>query len=308
MKKILKGLGYALTLLSMLFIVKKLIGMDVDISIIGGRNIPVFVLCIAGYAVLVYFLGKPWKKFVTIITGQKVTGREVYYICTKANLMKYIPGNVFQFIGRNEIALNHDMRHKDVACATLLDTICMVLAALTVAVVFHFKGMMDWFLQYISLPFLAGIFLLLCILGIAVLFFIYKKVPYFRFAFEKDNLFAMVTGTAFFWIFYLGSAVMFLLILYVVTGTQFPLDKINILIGTWALGYLMGYVMPGAPGGMGIRELVLCFLLQGIVGQDEILLTTVLLRVMNIVGEVIAFMVALLLERGRQKGVIGDRK
>ena len=306
MKKILKGFGYVLTVLAMFFIVRKLLRMDVDFQLIFGKHMPLFIACIVGYAVLVYFLGWPWKRFVVQMTGKEVTGREVYYICTKANLMKYIPGNVLQFVGRNEIAVNHDMRHRDVACATLLDTLCMVLSALTVAILFYSQGLLQWFLQYMPLQvFLCGGIVLLG-LGLLVLWLVYQKVPYFRFVFEKENLVNMLKGTAFFWIFYLGSASMFLTILHVVTGTQLPLSHINVLIGTWALGYLMGYVMPGAPGGMGIRELVLCFLLQGIVGQEDVLLATVLLRIMNIFGEIVAFAVAALLERSRQVKVSGD--
>lgn len=307
MKKILKGIGYVLTVLAIVFIVRKLIRMKIDFSILFGKHLPIFILCILGYAVLVYFLGKPWKRFVILITGKQVEGSEAYYICTKANLMKYIPGNVLQFVGRNEIALNHDMSHKDVACATLLDTLCMILSALTVAMVFHFNGLINWLLQYVSVIFLVLIIVAMIMAGLGILYFIYKKMPYFQFLFQKENMMAMITGTAFFWIFYLGSAMMFLAILYVITGEGFPVEKINILIGTWAIGYLMGYVMPGAPGGMGIRELVLCFLLQGIVAQESVLLATVLLRVTNIVGEVLAFLVALCIYQIRNKKEIGEK-
>lgn len=306
MKKILKGAGFILTILALLFIVRKIIQMDIDFHMLSA-HMPVFLLCILGYAVLVYFLGKPWKKFVTVITGMKVEAHEAYYICTKANLMKYIPGNVLQFVGRNELAINHDMRHKDVACATVLDTLCMVLSAVTAAVVFHFKGLVDWFLQYVTLPVLICSIVVLCLTGTVFLVLIYKKVPYFHFLFEKNNVKAMISGTAFFWIFYLGTAAMLLLILHTILGTAFPISKINVLIGTWAIGYLMGYVMPGAPGGMGIRELVLCFLLQGILDQDVVLLATVLLRVTNIIGEVLAFVVAFILFTTR-KSVMADRR
>ena len=88
---------------------------------------------------------------------------------------------------------------------------------------------------------------------------------------------------------------MLYLIFHFVLGVSFTVPELSILVGTWAIGYLMGYVMPGAPGGIGIRELVLCFLLQTIINQDAVLLATVLLRVANIFGEIIAFLVALVL-------------
>lgn len=294
MKKILKGAGYILTILALLFVVRKIISMDIDFHLLS-EHLPVFLICITGYAILVYFLGKPWKKFVTVITGQQVEGPEAYYICTKANLMKYIPGNVLQFVGRNELAINHDMSHKDVACATVLDTLCMVLSAVTVAMVFHLKGLFSWLLQYMQLELLLICLLVMIFVGACILILLYRKVPYFRFLFEKSNVKAMVTGTAFFWIFYLGTAAMLYLIFHFVLGVSFTVPELSILVGTWAIGYLMGYVMPGAPGGIGIRELVLCFLLQTIINQDTVLLATVLLRVANIFGEIIAFLVALVL-------------
>lgn len=294
MKKILKGAGYILTILALLFVVRKIISMNIDFHLLS-EHLPVFLICITGYAILVYFLGKPWKKFVTVITGQQVEGSEAYYICTKANLMKYIPGNVLQFVGRNELAINHDMRHKDVACATVLDTLCMVLSAVTVAMVFHLKGLLSWLLQYMQLELLIICLLVMIFVGACILILLYRKVPYFRFLFEKSNVKAMITGTAFFWIFYLGTAGMLYLIFHFVLGVSFTVPELSILVGTWAIGYLMGYVMPGAPGGIGIRELVLCFLLQTIINQDTVLLATVLLRVANIFGEIIAFLVALVL-------------
>lgn len=302
MKKILKGVGYILTMIALLFIVKKIVRMDIDFNLLLD-HMPIFLVCVVGYAVLVYFLGKPWKKFVTIITGQQVDGAEAYYICTKANLMKYIPGNVLQFVGRNELAVNHDMSHKDVACATVLDTLCMVLSAVSVAAVFHMRGLLTWLLQYMNV----GILLLFVAVGLTVgivfLILIYRKISYFHFLFEKNNVKAMITGTAFFWIFYLGTAAMLYLIFHIVLGISFSIAEIGILVGTWAIGYLMGYVMPGAPGGMGIRELVLCFLLQGIMEQDTVLLATVLLRMANILGEVIAFAVALLVFNVKKKAL-----
>lgn len=57
------------------------------------------------------------------------------------------------------------------------------------------------------------------------------------------------------------------------------------LSGVYVLAWLAGLVTPGAPAGVGVRELVLLFLLKGIVAEADLLLAVVLGRVVTVVGD-----------------------
>ncbi len=64
------------------------------------------------------------------------------------------------------------------------------------------------------------------------------------------------------------------------------------LLGAYVLAWLIGLVTPGAPAGLGVRELVLLFLLKGVVGEADLLLAIVLGRLVTVAGDVVFFTIA----------------
>jgi uncharacterized membrane protein YbhN (UPF0104 family) len=70
-----------------------------------------------------------------------------------------------------------------------------------------------------------------------------------------------------------------------------------VLCSAYVVAWLIGLVTPGAPAGVGVRELILVFLLQGLVGESELLLTVVLGRVVTVTGDFLFFLVSWLLKQ-----------
>ena len=66
--------------------------------------------------------------------------------------------------------------------------------------------------------------------------------------------------------------------------------------GAYLLAWLVGLVTPGAPAGMGVRELVLLFLLKGAVPETDLLLAVLLMRLVSVLGDVGYFFVATLIK------------
>jgi len=66
--------------------------------------------------------------------------------------------------------------------------------------------------------------------------------------------------------------------------------------GAYLLAWLVGLVTPGAPAGMGVRELVLLFLLQGAVPENDLLLAVLLMRLVSVLGDLGYFLVATLVK------------
>ena len=63
------------------------------------------------------------------------------------------------------------------------------------------------------------------------------------------------------------------------------------------MGYLAGYVIPGSPGGLGVREVTISVLLYNVIDVPVVALGTVFMRVANIIGEVAAFLVTLFMNK-----------
>jgi len=65
-----------------------------------------------------------------------------------------------------------------------------------------------------------------------------------------------------------------------------------VVAGAYVTAWLIGYVAPGAPAGIGIREVAVGYLLAGEVGAATLSLAVVLGRVVTIIGDLAFFAVA----------------
>ena len=74
------------------------------------------------------------------------------------------------------------------------------------------------------------------------------------------------------------------------------------VIGAYVLAWLAGLVTPGAPAGVGVRELVLLALLKGSVGQTELLLAVLLGRLVTVSGDVAFLGMALMMNVKSETG------
>ena len=79
------------------------------------------------------------------------------------------------------------------------------------------------------------------------------------------------------------------LLIYEVNDSQ-----IIYLIGIYALSWIAGYLVPGAPAGLGVREAVMVSTLEPIYGSGIAISISVSLRVISTLGDVMAFAVSFL--------------
>lgn len=73
--------------------------------------------------------------------------------------------------------------------------------------------------------------------------------------------------------------------------------------GAYVLAWLAGLITPGAPAGVGVRELVLLFVLKGVVSEADLLLAVVLGRLVTVAGDLLFFIVSSLMN-DRVKNVV----
>ena len=74
-------------------------------------------------------------------------------------------------------------------------------------------------------------------------------------------------------------------------------ENFQLVASAAILAWLAGYLTPGAPGGIGPREAALLFLLADQVAPADLILATLLFRVVTIAGDVICFVSGWLVTR-----------
>ena len=96
------------------------------------------------------------------------------------------------------------------------------------------------------------------------------------------------------------SGCVFIGILWVVVPAATSLPAFSALCGAYVLAWLAGFITPGTPAGVGVREIVLLFLLRGQIEQADLLLAIVLGRVVTVIGDLLYFIMATFINKKRR--------
>lgn len=293
---VLKIIGNVVMIIAIVFIVKRLLSYDIDYSfIVQGNNLWIFIGLIIAYAVSVIITSIPWKNMVYLITSEKIRFIEVATVSTKANVMKYIPGNVFQYIGRNELAVEKGLAHKEVAFSTLFDVAINLGSVFLVTLIFSYDTIVDWLNQKmgISLSVIAVILVIVGCLAVGVFAFLLKKkrLPLVERIVSKKGCITVVGNIGLYVVLSLYTTWIYIHVLQMVSGGIFQRDAYWLVAGAVLASWIIGFVTPGAPGGMGVRESMLLIMLGGIMSEEAILLGVVINRVVSILGDLLALFI-----------------
>lgn len=186
-----------------------------------------------------------------------------------SQIAKYVPGNIFHLAGRQAMGMAAGLAGWPLAKSAVWE-----LGLISVA-----GGLFGLLALPLlpHMPVMAGAGIFAAALGIvALLLKRYVGPPVAR-AFGWHAAFLALSGLLF-----VG-----LIELLAESGSEGLL--VLPVIGAYVLAWLAGLVTPGAPAGLGVRELVLLFLLNGVVGEADLLFAVVLGRVVTVCGDVLFF-------------------
>jgi hypothetical protein len=191
-----------------------------------------------------------------------------------SQLAKYVPGNIFHLAGRQAMGMS-----AGVPGWVLVKSSAWELGLISVAGVV--LGLLTLPLLIPGLPIATG--------GIACV----------ATALIGTRVLAMHAGRygsrAFGW--YLGflamSGLAFAQLVALERGEMvIHFDETPLLVGAYVLAWLIGMITPGAPAGVGVRELVLLFLLVGTVSESDLVLALLVGRIITLMGDFLFFVSA----------------
>lgn len=256
----------------------------------GTMVTPVALSCLA-YLLLLVLAAVGWG---ALVLSRPPLGhlRAVLSIYGLSHLAKYLPGNVFHLAGRQVLAATRGFSQKAVAVASVQE------AASVAALCAGLALLGDLLADRPTLPLASpGILIALLAAGMAAGAFIVPRL------FAAWGLplslpavaVAMVCHAA----FLTGSAAL-------AHALAAPLGLMSLSFGTtlavWCWAYLVGYVTPASPGGLGVREAVFTALLpqNGDVGPALALALT--MRVISIGGDLLFAALGAVLARRAERG------
>lgn len=143
-KKIGKIIGKIISIASIAFIVYAIwkLGFDFD----SIHNWPLFLtvsfISVIVKCITVYVSGFAWAGWLSFFAGGKIDKREALCVYAKANIGKYLPGNVMHYVERNLFATNLGISQKKLALSTVLEVLGLLGTALIISILVSAKQLL----------------------------------------------------------------------------------------------------------------------------------------------------------------------
>jgi len=234
--------------------------------------------------------------------NQSVSTIEFIQVYLKTNIAKYLPGNVWHYYGRVMAAKNANIPTNIATLSVLLEPLLMLAAALIIIVLFGGKLVVNnlkfnlVILQFLTLIIVLGI-LHPRFLNPAIQLLDKWKNKKSNVENELVNSFIIkrypvkpLLGEVVFLGLRASGFILTMLALNSLTWQQIPL-----LVGAFSCAWVLGLVVPGAPGGLGVFETTAILLLQYHFPAALVISAIALYRLISILAETVGAALAWLL-------------
>ena len=294
-KKILSFLGKALTVLSLVFIVVVVLKFDIDFTIIIKPKVLIGILiCSIILASSVVFNSIAWSKLLNVFTHQKLILREVIDVYSKANLGKYLPGNIMHYVSRNVYGSKYGISQKDMVYATVMEVALKVVSAGIISLLFLNKRISS-ILEQIQVD--LSISISFVVTGIAIIVIMIGGIVFWRFrSIGLRSLKPIGCSMILYSVIFLINAGVFIAATNFISNTVTG-DVLLYATGIYIIAWLIGYLAPGAPGGIGIKEGIMILLLSNIYSLEVITLVSVIVRIITVIADILAYIMNLTLSK-----------
>jgi glycosyltransferase 2 family protein len=302
MKQILRWLILGVTLF---FLAKALKDNWLEVTAIRIDGVGWAILAIATGVTLLAHIWAGWIwTWVLQDLNQPVPSSEFIQVYLKTNIAKYLPGNIWHYYGRIVATKNANISNGAATLSVLLEPLLMAAAALIIIVLFSSQfaavntTLVGQILQLLSLA------VVLCAVhprfANPAIRFLYRlkakksaniTQPTVPFNIERYPLRPLLGELGFLGLRSTG----FILTISALNSLNW--SQIPLLLGAFSFAWLLGLVIPGAPGGLGVFEATAYELLRHHFPAPIIFGAIALYRLISILAETIGAALAWLDER-----------
>ncbi len=303
MKKLRHILNIAFMLLVLIFIVRYSILHREQIgAALMEIKLRVLIFCFLLLIVGKFFLASNMYQSIRL-TGKKLHPAECINIYNMSQLGKYIPGTIFMFVGRVGLLRNVGIDGTTMRNSMIYEFALIVGSAfvygISVILCVRTSSLLAIFGRYHTALI---IFAFMGVVVAGTAFFIWRKRGFAIASFPKLTWYRSIVIALisfFIWTF-IGLSYVTL------TSTYFPetlhATQIVYITGLYALAYAIGFCVPIAPAGIGVREGVIVLGLTAILPTEAAILSVTLHRVMYFIVDVILGAISFVVHNGiRQK-------
>ena len=236
-----------------------------DLALIGGAGL--------SYGLLLLLLARSWS-LAPGARGATISLRQAIAVYGTSILPKYVPGSILQYGSRQVLGQRLGWSQVAMAQGSVLEVALHVVCALAVALLLlaparGYSGMSEP-------PWLVFALVAALVAALVVLALVRRHLP----------TRVVITGAMLQLLFFSGLAALAALCGWSFGVAQTALPLVG---GLFLLSWLAGFVVPLAPGGLGIREASGVAMLSGVIGVEPALLVLAAMRLVSLLGDVALF-------------------
>ena len=298
-KRYIKTAGSILTILALVYLFSRFYKSGISFPESTGlpRLFLIFLIPSALYAVILTVLIWNWQTLIRLFTGKTLALHKLASIYLKSNIGKYLPGNIMHLVGRGVLLERHLIGKREKIWSIAGENILLAFTALLVnsallisGAIPEFKQALNIFISHLSgMATIAVIVLIPATLG--TLYVIRKKKKIFPNLHNPGIRLPMLLLSNTVSIFLIGMISVAAALLLFPGSIQHSLIPTIFAAGT--LSWMIGFITPGAPGGIGIREVIFHELLITQMKEPEILMILLIQRLACSGADFIGFLVSL---------------
>jgi hypothetical protein len=218
---------------------------------------------------------KAWHHLLTLYAKQPIAFLLAYYYFAKTEISKYLPGNIFHMVSRQMIASKIELTQKQMGHIQFLLFFTLILGTVVSSTLFALFS--NQITHLILLLLIGG-----SLASIGLLFVLYKSIAPLQ---KLKTLLLLTIGITL-------QGVMVGAIIYTQMETL-SLELFFIIISVYILSWLIGFVTPGASGGLGVREATFISIISYLhleVSATAIIFAVVLARFINILVDILFYL------------------
>ena len=277
-KQLFNWVGLGIGIIGIVFVVRKLseYSNQIDFSCLTSLSLFSLLGLSLVYCFSNLFLAFAWRDILQYL-GIRTNKKWAVQTNGISQIAKYVPGNIFQFAGRQAIGQAEGLPALPLAKSAVWEIGLLAFTGALFSVL-----VIPLFLYQIT--YLVALILFIIVIVFSVLCVNYWIGASVASAMRWDVLFLIIAG------------IIFNGVLLIVTPGQPTFRTIFIgMTGVYVVAWLAGLVTPGAPAGIGVREMVFLAILHGVVNEGELLKAIVLGRFVTIGGDVLFYVFSLVL-------------
>jgi glycosyltransferase 2 family protein len=286
--KILKIFRLIIILLSFWFIGEKFWAHHnwLKTSALNFELLLTILICSIIYGSSEFLLSFAWRRLLIICGHKDISINICNKIYGKSQIAKYIPGNVFHVVGRHILGSQAGIKNIVLTGATIYE----ILGLISISLLIGFTGMVIFDLEnvYFSLYHI----ILILFSTIVIISIITALAPYFislrgivlPYKGIWDTFINISKVYLFYFLFFLIAGLLLAVIVNVFLEINFIVATKLVII--FSIAWVAGFIIPGAPGGIGVREAVIIFFITPIIGEAQSIAIAIALRFVTLFGDV----------------------